>query len=64
MIHLLLPLYTNVLNPDEYGEMDIYINILAVLFSIVSLQAGESIFRFIVDAKDDKEKTWRFIYCA
>ncbi len=57
LIFLLLPLYTNVLNPDEYGEMDIYINILAVLFSIVSLQAGESIFRFIVDAKDDKEKT-------
>ena len=57
LIFLLLPLYTNVLNPDEYGEVDIYINLLAVLFSIVSLQAGESVFRFIVDAKDEQEKT-------
>lgn len=57
LMFLLLPLYTNILDPTEYGEMDIYINILAVLFSIVSLQAGESVFRFIVDAKDEQEKT-------
>lgn len=57
LMFVLLPLYTNVLDPTEYGEMDIYINILAILYSIVSLQAGESVFRFIVDAKDDNEKT-------
>lgn len=57
LIFFLLPLYTNVLDPNEYGEMDIYINILAILFSVVSLQAGESVFRFIVDAKTEEEKT-------
>ncbi len=57
LMFLLLPLYTNVLNPAEYGEMDIYISILAVLYSIVSLQSCESVFRFMVDAKSEQEKT-------
>lgn len=57
LIFLLLPLYTNYLDPAEYGEVDIYINILAMLYSIVSLQSCESVFRFMVDAKTDEDKT-------
>lgn len=56
LIFLLLPLYTNYLDPAEYGQVDIYINILAILYSIVSLQSCESVFRFMVDAKTDGEK--------
>lgn len=56
LMFFLLPLYTNVLEPSEYGEMDIYINILAIFYSVVSLQSGESVFRFMVDAKTENEK--------
>ena len=56
LVFLLLPLYTNYLNPAEYGEVDIYINILSIAYSFVSLQTIETVFRYIQDAKNDREK--------
>lgn len=56
LIFLLLPLYTNYLDPAEYGQVDIYINILAIFYSVVSLQSCESVFRFMVDAKTEEDK--------
>ena len=56
LIFLLLPLYTNYLDPAEYGRVDIYINILAILYSVVSLQSCESVFRFMIDAKTEEDK--------
>ncbi len=57
LIFFLLPLYTHYLDPAEYGQVDIYINILSMLYSFVSLQAIEVIFRFIQDAKTDEERS-------
>lgn len=57
LIFFLLPLYTHYLNPAEYGEFDIYINILSMLYCFVSLQSIEIIYRFIQDAYDDLSKS-------
>lgn len=56
LMFFLLPLYTNYLDPAEYGQVDIYINIMAVLYCFVSLQAIESVFRFIQDAATEDQK--------
>lgn len=57
LIFFLLPLYTLYLNPSEYGTIDLYINILGIVYSVVSLQSIESVFRFIQDASSDEEKS-------
>ncbi len=54
---VLVPLYTIYLNPSQYGEIDIYITILSMLYIIVSLQSIESAFRFIQDCKTNYERT-------
>lgn len=57
LIFFLLPLYTNYLDPAEYGQVDIYINILSMLYCFVSLQAIEVVYRFIQDAKTEAQKS-------
>ena len=54
---LLLPLYTSILSTSEYGTVD-YIISLSVFFApVISLLMDESMFRFLIDCKNDKEKT-------
>lgn len=57
LMFFLLPLYTNYLDPSEYGQVDIYINILSMLYCFVSLQAIEVVYRFIQDAKTEAQKS-------
>ena len=57
LIFFLLPLYTHYLDPAEYGQVDIYINVLSILYCVVSLQSIEVVYRFIQDAKDEESKT-------
>lgn len=54
---LLLPLYTSVLTTGEYGTVD-YINTVALfLVPAVSLLMDEALFRFLIDCKDDGERS-------
>lgn len=54
---LLLPLYTSVLTTAEYGTVD-YINTIALfLVPAVSLLMDEALFRFLIDCKDDDERS-------
>lgn len=55
LIFFLLPLYTHYLSNAEYGEFDIYINILAIAYCVVSFQSIEVIYRYIQDCKEDYE---------
>lgn len=52
----LLPLYTSVLSTTEYGIYDLILTISIFLTPIITLLMEESMFRFLIDAKDDKEK--------
>lgn len=65
---LLLPIYTNWLSPDQFGNMDLLLSIVPLIGPIFTLQTTESIFRFLFDCKseDDVKKnvTSAFtIYC-
>ncbi len=54
---LLLPLYTSVLTTGEYGTVD-YINTIALfLVPAVSLLMDEALFRFLIDCKDDADRS-------
>lgn len=52
----LLPLYTSKLSPEEYGNYDLVISISAFLVPIITMLLEESMFRFMIDAKDIEEK--------
>lgn len=49
----LLPLYTNVLSTSEYGVVDVLTTIASLIIPIITLQLSGSVFRFIIDEKDD-----------
>ena len=53
---LLLPLYTSKLTPGEYGTYDLLVTISTFLLPIITLLMEESMFRFLIDADDLKEK--------
>lgn len=53
---LLLPLYTNKLSPEDYGNYDYIITIAIFLVPIITLLLEESMFRFLIDAKTETEK--------
>ena len=54
---LLLPLYTYILSPAEFGEYDL-LNIISIfLIPVITLQMDEGMFRFLIDAKDSNDKS-------
>lgn len=52
---LLLPLYTSVLLPEDYGTVDVLLTFIGLVMYIVTLQIESAIFRFIIDDRKDKE---------
>ena len=53
---LLLPLYTSILSTEEYGTYDLIITIATFIQPIISLLMEESMFRFLIDCKNEEEK--------
>ena len=53
---LLLPLYTSLLTTSEYGQYDFLNTISIFLIPCVTLLMEEGMFRFLIDAKEDKSK--------
>ena len=53
---LLLPLYTSLLSTSEYGNYDLLNTISIFIIPFITLLMEESMFRFLIDAKDEKEK--------
>ena len=53
---LLLPLYTSLLTTSEYGQYDFLNTISIFLIPCVTLLMEEGMFRFLIDAKNDKDK--------
>lgn len=52
----LLPLYTSRIPTDEYGNYDYIITIAAFALPVITMLMEESMFRFLIDAKDENEK--------
>lgn len=54
---LLLPIYTALLSTEEYGIVDLLNTFVSLLLPIVTLQMEQSLFRHLIDIRnDEKEK--------
>lgn len=53
---LLLPLYTSILTTSEFGTYDFLVTLAIFLVPMITLLLEESMFRFLIDAKDEEEK--------
>ena len=53
---LLLPLYTSKLSPEEFGTYDFLATLCTFLLPVITLVMEESMFRFLIDAEDSKNK--------
>ena len=52
----LIPLYTNRLSPEDYGNYDLITTIIIFMVSVAFFQIWDGMFRFSFDCKDDAEK--------
>ena len=53
----LLPIYTRYLSPAEYGVIDLFIVIAAIVNLTIALEISQGIARYYQEAKNEKEKT-------
>ena len=52
----LIPLYTNLIDPSEYGNYDLVVSILTMIVPIAFFQIWDGIFRFVYDYKNKEDK--------
>lgn len=53
----LLPLYTSILTTSEYGIVDYIVSISTFCVPFISLLMDESMFRFLIDCKNERQKS-------
>lgn len=58
---LLLPLYTSVLLPEDYGTVDVLQTVISLILYFVTLQIESAIFRFIIDDRQDARRNGEYI---
>lgn len=58
---LLLPLYTSLLLPEDYGTVDVLQTVISLTLYISTLQIESAIFRFIIDQRDDKNRQKKYL---
>ena len=57
---ILLPFYTNVLSPSDYGVMDMIAIFIVLVTNISSIQINQAMFRYYASAKSLQKKTAYF----
>lgn len=57
----LLPLYTSILTTKDYGLADLITTYIYLLVPVLSLQLESSVFRFLIDKRNDEEEKNRII---
>ena len=58
---LLLPVYTSVLSTAEYGTVDLILTYSSFALPFVTLALEQALFRFLIDVRDNKEKSGCYI---
>lgn len=53
---LLLPLYTSVLEPSEYGVADLITTYVTLIIPVITLQLEMALFRELIDVRNNKSK--------
>ncbi len=56
LIFVLLPLYTRVLSTEEYGIVDLLINLTNIIYPIVTISIAEGTLRFALNKEKDQSK--------
>lgn len=54
---LFIPIYTSILTTSEYGTYDYLLAIAGFITPLITLLMEESMFRFLIDCKTEKERT-------
>lgn len=57
----MVPLYTNLLTTEEYGTADLISIFISLTIIILTLQMDQGIFRYLIEARGDKEKQKEYI---
>ena len=60
----LLPLYTAVFSTTEFGVVDLFNTIVALLVPILTIQIEQALFRFLIDARENEEDKTKLITSA
>lgn len=60
----LLPLYTAVFSTTEFGVVDLFNTIVALLVPILTIQIEQALFRFLIDARDNEQDKTKLITSA
>lgn len=61
---LLVPIYTAILNTEQYGVIDLLYTICTVLAPMITLNIGEGIVRFCLDKNADCKRIMRYGFLA
>lgn len=58
---LLLPLYTMLLNTEEYGTVDLIITYISLIVPCVTLELSSALYRFMLDCRENRKETSRIV---
>lgn len=58
---LLLPLYTSLLTPDDFGTIDALQTLISLALYFVTLQIENAIFRFVIENRSNKDNQISYI---
>ena len=58
---LLVPLYTKYLITSDYGYVDLILTYISLILPILILRSDSSIFRYLIDERDNKEERARTV---
>ena len=63
---LLLPVYTSLLLPEDYGVVDVLQTVINLVLYVATLQIESAIFRFLIDNRDNTEIKYLYgaFYCG
>lgn len=58
---LLLPVYTSLLLPDDYGTIDVLQTVISLALYVITLQLECAVFRYIIENRDDIENQKSYV---
>lgn len=58
---LLLPMYTSLLLPEDYGTIDVIQTVVSLILYVSTLQIENAVFRFVIENRDDKAEQHGYI---
>ncbi|WP_195415855.1 lipopolysaccharide biosynthesis protein [Enterocloster citroniae] len=61
MSFFLMPLYTSVLTPEEYGIVDLIITYSSLLMPVILFQVDQALFRFLIDVRNNNQEKEKII---